>query len=209
MSGAASARLHPVTMLILLAYTPLALHAGMTLHTLALGALLTLLTGYRLRLLLVYTWIGAPVAVIGWAAAGPSSGVDAAVRLVSLASVYASSVMLVDRRGVSYMLYRIHAPPHTWFLIQYVFRMVEYLGYTVSEARAALRGRGLGGGFRTLLLLPVPLVVHAFNLSTLLAEALAAKAPRRGRTWTRRPRTSTLDYLVALYLIASIAAWYY
>jgi len=49
-------------------------------------------------------------------------------------------------------------------------------------------------------------VVHAFQASMLVAEALYYRGPARGRTWSPPPQPGLLDAAVAAYMVAWVLA---
>ncbi len=202
---ASRARLHPLTGLLVLSWGFTYAYTCNPLPPLLLGATLQAYSRVLLRLLPLYAWIGIPVALVVGAVGGPRAGIEAAVGVLSLALIATGVLSSVDPLEIAYVSYILRLPPWSWFLVVIVLRMASYLAYSVQEARAALRGRGVSG-LRLLLALPIPLVVHAFNLSSLLAEALAFKMPGQGRTWSSRPRLGALDYVMFAIITATTVA---
>ncbi|MCE4603033.1 MAG: hypothetical protein F7B18_07610 [Desulfurococcales archaeon] len=203
----ARARLHPYTGILLAAWGTASTYTGCLVPSLLVGLGLLYHAGVLRRLLPLYAWVVVPVTLAVGLGGGPGEGLRAGAGLLALVSILSASMLLLDPLEAAYSLARLGLPLMAGLVLALVLRSSEYMGYAVYEARAGLYGRGLRG-IRLLLSLPGPLVVHAFNLSSMLGEALYFKYPGRGRSWYHRPRPGMLDYLVALLAAISSIACY-
>lgn len=200
-------RVHPYTSIVVAVWGIYSTYTGCPLPALVLGLSLLYLSGGLRRVSMLTLWIVLPVFLIVGIVGGVQEAILAGVNLTTVLLVLSASLLLVDPLELGYAFNRIGFPPIAGILVVIVLRVSEYMGYVAREARAGLHGRGLRG-LRLLLSLPIPLIVHAFNMSSLVGEALVFKYPTRGRSWYSRPKAGLMDYVVLAFVGAALILCY-
>ena len=195
--------LHPLTALAVAAWGLAAAYTGSRLASIMLGLALAIASPMAKRLLLLYAWLAAPVAVIVGMLRGYTAAADSVIGVLAVAVPVSSALSLVPPRWLARLLWTLRLPPMAAYFPLFALRLADHLGVAAKEAVHALKGRGVSGGFKLALRAPVPVVVQGFQSAAMLAEALYFKAPRKDRTWVEKPRAGRLDYIVW----AVLAAW--
>jgi energy-coupling factor transporter transmembrane protein EcfT len=201
-------RLHPATSLALVAYVTPVLYTD---HW-PLAAVVCLVSsaylGPLISLSRLYLALASSLLLVASLFYGPLEALVIASRVTLLAIAFSTAIASVDPSDLAYALSRLGAPPTAAFFPLMALRMADYLRYVLSETLAALAGRGIRGAFKVALRAPIPLVIHSFNASAYVAEALYFKKPVRPRTWLRKPTPTRRDYTVALLTMVATAAYY-
>ena len=198
----ASRRVHPLIGLLLVAWSIASLYLGFMTPVLLVGLVLSIYSRTLHRLWILLLWITIPVILILSLYTSILNAVISGLKLLSLVIVATSTLSLLNPTELAYTLSRLGIPPSISYLIPFTFRMIGYLTMALDEARASLRGRGVKGGMGIILKLPIPLIIHSYNLSAYIAEALAFKAPNRSKTWVRRPTITPIDVVLAIYMVS-------
>ena len=172
-------RLGPVGGLGVLLWGLTMLVLGYPWEALALLLILSLVLGsWRVVARLV-----APLILLTWGLLSVIYGVWESLETVARLAVLALSASVglsrVSPIEFSRLLLAIGLPPAAAASFAMVHRFLDHLSTLVYEARDALAGRGAGGRWSALLRLPIPLVVHSFRSSALIAEAVYFKPPSR------------------------------
>lgn len=194
--------LNPLTALAYLAWSTALIYSGYYLEPLVPAAPLLALSGMAPKLVPLYAWILAPPFLIVWALQGLEAAAETVIALGSIALAYSAGLSSIDPRGLPWIASRLGLGSTTGLVPLMVYRALDYIYLAVSEARNSLAGRGVRGRLRILLVLPIPLVVHSFNLSGYMAEALYFK--RSGR-YPYKPGITAWDLIVAYYLVLATA----
>ncbi len=197
--------LHPLTALAVAAWGPLAAWAGDPLPPLAFGAALASVSGRARQLAGLYAWLAASMFLVGWLAVGPEASAEATLRALAAAVPASAAAALVPPQWAAYAGYRARLPPTAAYSLAIALRLADYYRSSLWEVMDALRGRGVRGRLALALKAPIPLVVHVFQSTSALAEALQARGPRRGKTWAERPKPGPLDAVALL----ALGAWCY
>ncbi|MEB3780101.1 MAG: energy-coupling factor transporter transmembrane protein EcfT [Desulfurococcales archaeon] len=201
LSHAGSARrIHPLTALLVIVWSIVSVYLGLLVEALILSMALTVYSRLLRRLAPLYAWVTVPVVIILALTLTPREAVVAGLKLLAIVMAATSALVMVNPLELGYMAARLHLPPMAGFIVPITIRVADYLTSTLWEARAAMRGRGIQGRIRQILLLPIPLIVHSFNVSLYVAEALSFKYPVRSRSWLVRPRVSLIDLAVVMYI---------
>ncbi len=144
---------------------------------------LLLLLGLALGSWRVVARLVGPLVLLTWGLLSVMYGVwesvDTVARLAVLALSASVGLSRVSPVAFSRFLLRLGLPASVAASFAMVYRFLDHLSSLVHEARDALAGRGAGGRWSALLRLPIPLVVHSFRSSMLIAEAVYFKPPTR------------------------------
>ncbi len=194
-------RINPLTALLVIAWSIMFIYQDALLEVLALSTVLTVYSGLLRRLIWLYLWITLPVTIILALTLTPGQAIIAGLKLLALVMASTSTLTMIDPLELGYVATRLHLPPIVEFIVPITIRIADYLSNSLLEARAAMAGRGIHGRFKQLLLLPIPLIVHSFNVSLYVAEALSFKYPTKSRSWLVKPGVSMADINIILYII--------
>ena len=140
--------------------------------------------------------------VIAWLAFDLSTGLEASLRLLAMATVFFLFFKTTPPEDLSNALVKIGIPYAFAFVLSASMQFVQVLARRASNIRDAQRARGipLEGNLKTLYHLPAivgPLLIQAFKLADELAEAMEARgfgAP--GRRFRREPHIAPPDWFL-------------
>jgi hypothetical protein len=150
----------------------------------------------------LYAWLALPSLAVVSLTHGVEAGFETAGRIL-VAAMGASGALATVSPLEAYRWLRWAGLPWHWALLPaLVARQAQVAWALAGEARASLSGRGLRGA-RLAARLPLPLLVHLYRGSSMLAETLYYRgAP--GRAAERPPlRLTPLDGVVASYIALS------
>ena len=198
--------LNPLVSLLYLSWSTILLYKGAYLEPLIASITLLSLSGLLHRLIPLYAWIIVPPFLVLLILYSPSEALETVAAIGVLAIVYSAGLSSIDLRALPWLVGRLGLNPLVGFLPLMVLRSLDYLSLAVGEAYNSLAGRGVRGRHRLLLALPAPLVVHVFNLSWYMAEALYFKKPGRATTYIYKPEFTLWDLILLAYIfLASIS----
>jgi len=148
---------------------------------------------------------------IVWLAFDLQTGIAAALRLLTIATVFFLFFQTTSPEALSNALIKMGVPYSFAFVLSTSMQFVHVLARRASNIRDAQRARGipLDKGIRFIRHLPAiagPLLIQAFKIADELAEAMEArgfKAP--GRRFRHEPRFKLIDWLVAGMSMATLA----
>ena len=186
----------------------------------ALGALLVAAALLRLgqawlRFLKVLGFAVITFLAIAWVAFDLPTGLSAALRLTTVATVFFLLFQTTPPERLSNALAKMGLPYAFNFVLTASMQFVDVLARKAGNVRDAQRARGipLDGGWSTIRHLPAllgPLLIQAFKLADELAEAMEARgfgAP--GRTFRHAPVLRGADWavLAASVGVLAILCW--
>jgi len=183
-----------------IAWTFYSLAEGMYVEAAVLAVALASVSGMMDRASPLYAWLTLPSLAVVSLTSGLEAGVETAGR-IAVAALSASGALA----SLSYLeVYRwlrwVGLPEHWALSPALIARQAELAAALAGEASASLAGRGLAG-WRAAYRLPIPMVVHIFRSSELLAEALYHRGVTGGGAGgAPRWRPTKLDAAVTLYI---------
>ena len=153
--------------------------------------------------------------VIAWLAFDLSTATAAALRLLTLGTVFFLFFQTTSPEVLSNALMKMGIPYSFAFMLSASMQFVHVLTRRAANIRDAQRARGipLEGGFGMIRHLPAlagPLLIQAFKFADELAEAMEARgfgAP--GRRFRHEPKFKLLDGLVILLSLSALVTVYW
>lgn len=165
-----------------------------------------------LRWLRVLTIMLSVLFVIVWLTVGPPAALAAALRLLTLTSIFFVFFTLTRPEDLADALVQSGLPYRAAFVVRAALQFVPVLSRTAAEVFDAQRARGIpiDRGVRALLHYPAllaPLLVQSFRLADYLAEAMESRGfGREGRSFLNFYRLRPVDWLLGTGALLGLAA---
>lgn len=147
---------------------------------------------------------------ITWWAAGWAAGWFAALKLLTLTSVFFIFFAVTSPEDMANSLIKVGLPYTGAFVFSTAMQFVPVIGRKAKDIIDAQRARGIPmtPGWAALRNYPaflVPLLIQSFNLAEELAEAMEARGfSRKGRTFLNEYRLRCLDWVI---IVASLGTF--
>lgn len=191
--------MNPMTALALLVWGFTMIALGELLWPLIIAVPLMAYSRLLPALLPAYAWLSIPPFLVLLALYGLEAALDTTFRVVLVALIFTASIGLVNPLDYAALASTLRLPPAAGLTIPLVFKLTLYMKYAVSEALAALTGRGFKG-LKLYMKLPIPMTIHVITSSTMLAEALHQKKLSK-LPW--KPKFGPLDAIIAAYILTA------
>ncbi len=151
--------------------------------------------------------------VTGWAA-GPAAGGFAALKLLTLTTVFFLFFSVTSPEDMANALIKIGLPYTVAFVFSTAMQFVPVIGRKAGDILDAQRVRGLSmaPGWASLRQYPaflVPLLIQSFQLAEELAEAMEARGfSRKNRTFYKTYRLQLRDWIAIVGAILLLTGFY-
>ena len=196
--------LHPLSSTLFLVWAFYLIYSGKLLPVAIASLGLAVYLGVSRRVVFLLAWLGVSTFLILAVLFNIPSAVETTGRILLIALSAGTAIASPKPQHVAYVASRLGVKPLVGFSILFVLRLVQLLGESLEEAMCAARGRGIHGRWKTILLLPIPLLIHTIRISSQLAEALYIKYPGEKRTWIDKPLISIADIALLSYMCITL-----
>lgn len=150
---------------------------------------------------------------VTWWAAGIEAGYLAALKLLTLTSVFFIFFAVTSPEDMANALVKVGLPYTAAFVFATAMQFVPVIGRKAKDILDAQRARGIpmAPGWRALRHYPaffVPLLIQSFQLAEDLAEAMEARGfGRKGRTFLKTYRLRSLDWIMIFVGLSFLIAF--